>query len=924
MLRNKFFLVIAVMFLFGFYHNGKSQSNCIAIVLNEVSVGNNSFPDNYGTHDAVEIYNAFTASVSLQSYYLSNDRNNLFKWKFPSTFTLGVGQYGMVYLSGINESKYVGTAPTGQWYHHANFTLDQCKKQWLILSTAQGVVRDSIFIQRTAIGHTWGRVDYCQMGINAWRLYPANSFPVANPAAGSFKGYMPIPTFSPQAGWGKNGLTLNILTNGFDADSTNSCNEVHYTVDGRYPQLTDPVYTGTTNAILITDNQMFRAVNYQKTAAVAIPSLNCLSDVYLPSFCETNTYFSEGSGAYDNFSPDFGIMSVAIHSVDTAWFNSSNGVPTPTVNVEYFDNKQQVVEGYAVMTRPPQEAWLTKQKGFYLTIDDRRGYGCNFEGNIFNVAGLGTTDRNVFPTLHVKAGDIESHSAPATGTVITSQGTGIRDVFYQSLAAKYNVKVNPLHVKPMILFINGKYRGVYDLREVYDKYYENYYNPAPGQKDSLYCEYYHNNTDNWVVNYQVDGSTSNIPPLNDFKTNVYDRVMTSPMNNTVNYNNLLKHLDKQSFMDYMIMNSYAMNSNLWNNNIAFAKNGGYANPGKWHYYLWNVPATFTFQALSTNTLVFTSTLTPPCYVQSTYSSSVISPYAGNGHGNVLSLLMGTYPGKSSWGNPTFQLEYKNRYQDLLNTALKCDNILAHYDYVVSLYKKEMTYHEDPGSAPTPGPFATVVGDWDSNTVHLRKAIAGRCSYFNNGFNKNGCYSMLGPHDITVDVYPAGAGNVRLNSVVLPFYIWSGRYYNSQLSFKAIPTSTAYVFHHWEFKNHTVKNGVPLSVDSVAIDYYTSENVLAVFTDITNDIDIPTGFTPNGDGNNDEFKPLGSASYAHDFEFRIWNRWGQEVFRSTDPTHGWDGNYEGKQAQTGVYAYVISYKNVYNESKIKKGNVTLVR
>jgi gliding motility-associated-like protein len=70
--------------------------------------------------------------------------------------------------------------------------------------------------------------------------------------------------------------------------------------------------------------------------------------------------------------------------------------------------------------------------------------------------------------------------------------------------------------------------------------------------------------------------------------------------------------------------------------------------------------------------------------------------------------------------------------------------------------------------------------------------------------------------------------------------------------------------------------------------------------------------------------LGSALYTKEYEFRIWNRWGQEVFRSTDPAHGWDGSYEGTQAQTGVYAYVITYKNVYNESKIKKGNVTLVR
>ncbi|MGZ4098676.1 MAG: lamin tail domain-containing protein, partial [Bacteroidia bacterium] len=331
------------MLLTGLYQTGKSQSNCIGIVLNEVSVGNTTYPDNYGTHDAVEIYNDFTYSVSLQSYYLSNDRNNLFKWKFPSTFTLGVGQYGMVYLSGLNESKY----QAGQWYHHANFTIDQCKKQWLILSTAQGVVRDSIFIQRTAINHTWGRINYCAMGITAWRLFTTNSFPMQNPSVGSYAGYMPAPTFSPQAGWGQNAQSLTILVNGVDADSTNSCNEVHYTIDGSFPQLTDPVYTGTNSPLFVVENIMYRAVNYQKTPATATPSLNCLVDNYLPSFSETNTYFSESGGNYDSFTSDFGVMSIAIHSVDTNWSTPPNsGTPPTTVHVEYFDKKQQILEGY--------------------------------------------------------------------------------------------------------------------------------------------------------------------------------------------------------------------------------------------------------------------------------------------------------------------------------------------------------------------------------------------------------------------------------------------------------------------------------------------------------------------------------------------------------------------------------------------------
>jgi gliding motility-associated-like protein len=114
------------------------------------------------------------------------------------------------------------------------------------------------------------------------------------------------------------------------------------------------------------------------------------------------------------------------------------------------------------------------------------------------------------------------------------------------------------------------------------------------------------------------------------------------------------------------------------------------------------------------------------------------------------------------------------------------------------------------------------------------------------------------------------------------------------------------------------------MDSLAIAYNQPDNIIAVFTDKKNDIIMPTGFSPNGDGNNDVFKPLGSALFAKEYDFRVWNRWGQEVFRSTDPSQGWNGNYNGQPSITGVYAYLITYKNIFNEAKILKGNVTLVR
>lgn len=926
MITRKSFLVLSLSFILCGLNTIFAQQSNVAIVLNEYSTTNIGTPvDNYGVQsDWVEIYNAHTSSVSLAGYYLSNDRNNMFKWKFPSGLVMGPGQFIGIWLSGKNT--------TSGGSYHANFTLDQCKNQWLILSTSQGVVRDSVFVQKTMAGHTRGRVDIAQKGVGAWKLYTSHSYLQPNPTVNNYVDYAPTPvaisepaasptsTFANTAGgfYPGNTAIMYFKLKGFTYDTAfGQCFDIFYTTDGSFPVPGYPPvgstlrYNDSTNG---TTQLTFASTKILRALTVPNPTRSCVSD-YLPSFCETNTYFIDNE--HNSFSSDFGIVSLAM---DTSWFSSS-GAFSPTIHAEYYDSKKQMSEGYASITRPPQEEWKTQQKGFYITIDDRFGFGCGFEGKVFNVEGLGASARTSFPTLHLKAGDIESHSAPSfSPTSSFSEGTGIRDVFYQSLAAKYNLNVNPLHVKPVITFINGRYWGVYDLREVYDKHYENYYNNQ--SKDSLDLNFYHNS--DGALTYS-DGSHSTFN--NDFKAEVYNKITAGPLTSTNVYNKIMTKLDKESFIDYMILNNYAMNNDTWSYNIAYGKGGqSFKSGNKWHYYLWNMPTIFNYSAVS-NTYVNNNCNMSLCDYTQNYQ---VSPLTGNGHGIMLKYLMNTSSGVNAASNGAFQLQYKNRYQDLLNGPLQCKTILKHYDYVRELYFKEMKYHEDPSSAPYPGQFKTAIDLWDSNTVRLRRAIECRCFAAANSFSKPGCYGATGPFPITVDVFPAGAGTVKLNSFAIDSYQWSGNYFATTLSFKAVPSNTTFVFDHWETK-HTPLNSRPLSLDSIAISFFKADDIVAVFTDKSSDLvatgenaNVPTAFSPNGDGINDVFKPLGSAKFTSEYEMTIWSRWGEQVFRSVSPDDGWDGNYKGVQSITGVYAFVISYKNIYGESKLLKGNVTLTR
>jgi gliding motility-associated-like protein len=88
--------------------------------------------------------------------------------------------------------------------------------------------------------------------------------------------------------------------------------------------------------------------------------------------------------------------------------------------------------------------------------------------------------------------------------------------------------------------------------------------------------------------------------------------------------------------------------------------------------------------------------------------------------------------------------------------------------------------------------------------------------------------------------------------------------------------------------------------------------------------IPNAFSPNGDGNNDEFRILTSAGVELQ-QLEIFNRWGQSVWKSNDVHRAWNGYIGGQEAPLDTYYYVLRYKcNRDNETYTKKGDVILVR
>ncbi len=87
--------------------------------------------------------------------------------------------------------------------------------------------------------------------------------------------------------------------------------------------------------------------------------------------------------------------------------------------------------------------------------------------------------------------------------------------------------------------------------------------------------------------------------------------------------------------------------------------------------------------------------------------------------------------------------------------------------------------------------------------------------------------------------------------------------------------------------------------------------------------VPSAFTPNGDGINDVFKPV-AVGYKNLNYFRVFNRWGQEVYYGTNLEVGWDGTYRRKQADIGTYFWEVSFVDRFGSQGFMKGDVELIR
>lgn len=783
------------------------------LYINEYSCSNISGPsDAYGEkEDWIEIYNAGATSVNLTGYYLSDKASNLTKWQIPSG-TINSNGYIMAFCSKRN-------LVNGNQLH-PSFNLKQTKSDWIILSNPSGAVVDSIkIIHLTKADHSVGRVTN---GAATWKLFTTPTPNNANTGAQNF--YTPNPIISLAPGFYTGAQTATITC--ADPSAT-----IRYTTNGTNPTVTSTLYTGPIN---ITATTVLRAVAFSTNQ---------------PSFIETNSYFI-------NVTHTIPVVSVCSQGV----FNLiANGNQTPVVgSFELFeDNGTFIDEGQGDFNEHGNDSWAYPQRGFDYITRDQFGYAAELEHQIFP-----EKTRDKFQRVILKPAASDNYSF--------EDGAHIRDAFVQTLSIRADMKLDERTWRPCVVYLNGQYWGVYEIREKADDHdYTDYY----FDQDKFNLEY----LKTWGGTWQEYGAPTALTNWNALK----NYIATNNMGVAANFNYVDSLLNWQSLCDYFMFNSYVVNQDWLNWNTAWWRGlDPSGDKKKWRYVLWDMDATFGHYTNYTG-IPDASANADPCNAE-----NLPNP-GGQGHTAILKKLI--------LENPVVEQYYVTRYIDLVNTYFSCAYMNQLLDSMVNEISPEMQGQVTKWG----GTFA----DWQSKVLAMKTFINNRCVALQQGMVD--CYDVTGPFNTTFNVQPTGAGSIKVNSIWAPTYPWNTQYYGGIATNLIAKANTGYVFDHWTYTTGPMAS--PITSDTNSITITGVESIVAVFVPDVPIVDSDgdglsdaneaiAGTDPNnpdsdGDGENDNIEVGGNLASPLDtdgdgvidaFESSIVDTDGDGVSNELDP------------------------------------------
>ena len=559
------------------------------LIISEVMNYNQSYLPHNGNryYDWIELYNNSNEDIELNEYYLTTNTDNMSKYELPKV-TLKKGEYYILMASG---DKNLTTTK----YKHLDFKISDVESLYL---TKNNKIVDSMFIAGVPQNYSFGRGE-------TGFYYFATATPNAKNGTGKREiSYSPIA--SKEAGIYNDVSSLDIT---LSAHGT-----IYYTLDGSKPTTSSKVYSG--------------PISLKKTTVLKTMSLE---DSKYKSEVKTYSYIINENHTLDVF----------MVSMDPNDFKNlqNNRYVFGVKKVAYAELFELDGDSFEV----PCEIKLFG--GNARAYGVANGYALKFKhatgSGKLNYKIFENRDYSSFDTILLRSGTTQPRNGPSTTPEI------FRDILATSLMdGQTSVLVQAYH--PVILYINGEYKGLYNIRERSDRYFIQNNQNVTATED---------NTNMIKINYEVrEGSSRNF-------INVLNYLNSHNMTLKTNYDYIKTLVNVQDFADFWVAESWVANYDIVN--TRYYQTADF-DGNRWHTIFFDLDnaiynVDFNYFAFSTD----------PNGMKGAYSTTLLRTLLKNSEFRILYLERLSYQLKNIWNE---------------------ERVIKQIDYLYKIYKPEVERH----------------------------------------------------------------------------------------------------------------------------------------------------------------------------------------------------------------------------------------
>jgi len=923
---------------------GALQAQGSPIAINEFMASNTlTLADEDGDFsDWIELYNTGATPVSLAGYQLADSGA---QWTFPDV-EIAAHAYLLVWASDKNR------AVAGQPLH-TNFKISTGGER-ITLTTQLGVTADTAGPIGLMDDISYGRQPD---GAGDWFFF-AEGTPGDSNVPQAYTGFLTPPTFSQAGGFFTQpfSLTLSHSTPGaaiiYTLDGSvpdpDNVNGKTYTYKNQYPQApSDPF------GAILTDT--YRTYTYTQPLAIADRS----------AAVEKNT---DKSSTYD-FTPTYfptstfkgtivrarAIMSGSLpsHVSTHSFFVTPEGRARYSLPVISLSMDEDTLFGYTLGIYTAGEdfdAWRTANPGVTATPDSDANWhrDSEFPGHLdlfetgssalsfsqdMGFHGHGDFSRmRRMKTLRLYAraeyGDDnftyrlfpDRSYTNYKRVLLRNSGNDFNYTMFRDAAIQTSVAhlgFDTQAYRPTIVFLNGEYWGIHNLRERYDQYYlAQRYGTDPDNIDLL--------ENQGLVS---EGDAAHYEAMLDY-------IETNGVTDTVDYENIKTQMDVENYRDYQITEIFIGNTDWPQNNIKYWRmetpynpTAPYGQDGRWRWMLYD-----------TDTGLGTWGESP----KTDSLARATDPAAG----------WPTFLLRNLLENESFRLDFINRFGDLLNTTFLPSRMVSVINTLQSNIAPEMPEHIARWDQPV---------DWNGEVQIMRNYVNKRTPYQRQHLcNK---FGIPGTFTMTVNVSDPAQGYVRVNTLdLLPTtpgvatnpYPWSGVYFQGiPVALEAVPAA-GYEFVGWQevsgagsvisYTANTTTTVTRTAVFTVVqqplqpqLLHYWHFNALpsgTLLTDVAADYTLLGGavitYPGTGAGYMDRVDPGTTVNAQMDapagYGLRARNPANTRELRLTLPTTGYDGivlRYAAQRSSNGAQEQTLSYRVADSADWVQFGNTVII-